>query len=53
MCANTDVTTDGGTRPRITDETADRLHDRKRRGETTNDVIARLLDMTEGREDAE
>lgn len=53
MCENTVVETDGGTRARITDDTADRLHERKRRGESYNDVIVRLLDMADEMENDE
>ena len=32
---------------KVSDETLDRLHDRKRRGESYDDVVNRLLDRTE------
>lgn len=43
----TDATGEGPARPRISDETADRLHDRMQRNESFNDVIERLLDMAD------
>lgn len=32
---------------RVDDDTLDRLHDRKQRGESYNDVVVRLLNSTE------
>lgn len=37
----------GDTSMRLSDETLDRLHDRKRRGESYEDVVLRMLDSTE------
>lgn len=53
MCANTDADDDGVKRPRISDDTAERLHERSRPGETYNDVIVRLLDIADEMEDDE
>lgn len=37
----------GKTTVTVSDENADRLHDRKRRGESYDDVVERLLNNTE------
>ena len=47
MSENIAMETDGGTRARISDDTADRLYDRTNRGESYEDVIVRLLDMAD------
>lgn len=53
MCEDTEAEIDGEIRPRISDDTADRLHERSKRDESYNDVIVRLLDMADELEDDE